>query len=81
MNDTEKKSAFEALRVHYHTFYSRQLRTEGRRKIFENRSGVKTDLGDLEMKEWTQQARKLIRDSDELQLQADLQEWVSEHMR
>ena len=76
MNDKEKKSAFEALRVHYHTFRSRQLRTEGCRKIYGNRSGVKTDLGDLEMEEWPQMARKLIQDSGEQQLQADLQQWV-----
>lgn len=81
MNNAEKMDDFEALRVHYHTFCSRQIRMEGRKKIFENRSGVKTDLGDLEMEEWLQMARKLIQDSGELQLQADLQEWVGEHMR
>lgn len=80
MSDTEKKSAFEALRVHYHTFRSRQLRTEGHRKIYGNRSGVKTDLGDLEMEEWLQMARKLIQDSGEQQLQADLQQWVRERV-
>lgn len=76
MNNTEKMAAFDALRVHYHTFRSCLIRTEGHRKIFENRSGVKTNLGDLEIEEWTRMARELIQDSDELQMQVNLLEWV-----
>ncbi len=80
MDHTEKPITFANLRAHYGTFRSFVIRGEGRDRVYGSRVGVMTNLGDLEQKEWMQLARKLIRESGETQLQAELLEWIPEHM-
>ena len=81
--DSTKKSldhlTFADLRVHYGTGRAFLIRQEYRRNVYGYRKGVKTDLGDLEEKDWIQLATGLILKSGEQQLQKNLLEWEQEH--
>ena len=82
MDSTEKSLddlTFADLRVHYGTGRAFLIRQEYRRNVYGYRKGVKTDLGDLEEKDWIQLATGLIQKSGEQQLQKNLLEWEQEH--
>ena len=82
MDNTEKSLehlTFADLRVHYGTGRAFLIRQEYRRNVYGYRKGVKTDLGDLEEKDWIQLATGLIQKSGEQQLQKNLLEWEQEH--
>ena len=82
MDNTEKSLdalTFSDLRVHYGTGRAFLVRQEGRKKIYGYRKGIKTDVGDLEEKDWIQLASDLILKSGEQQMQKNLLEWEQEH--
>ena len=82
MDNTEKSLddlTFADLRVHYGTGRAFLIRQEYRRNVYGYRKGVKTDLGDLEEKDWIQLATGLILKCGEQQLQKNLLEWEQEH--
>ena len=63
MDNTEKSLdalTCSDLRVHYGTGRAFLGREEGRKKIYGYRKGIKTDVGDLEEKDWIQLASDLI---------------------
>ena len=78
MNHAEKQITFENLRVRYGTSRSYIISGEGRNRVYGNRVGMMTNLGDLEQKEWKRLAQQLIQSSGEEQLQAALLEWTQE---
>lgn len=78
MNYAEKQITFENLRVRYGTLRSYIISGEGRNRVYGNRVGMMTNLGDLDQKEWKRLAQQLIQSSGEEQLQAALLEWTQE---
>ena len=67
----------EELRVMYYTGRSESYGT-GRDKVTTYRTGVQTELGDVEISQWQALMRDIIRRNGELELLAHLTEWELE---
>lgn len=70
--------SFEPLRLHYYVGRCHS-RFSGRNKEYTYVHYAHTDLGEIEMSEWSKLARELIEKHREEKLQEQLLEWVSEH--
>lgn len=70
---------FSDLRVHYGTGRSILVSGSGRNKVYRYRHGVMTDLGDLEISEWTPLAERLIERAGEEELFWLLLDWETQH--
>lgn len=69
---------FENLRVHFFTGKSILLSGSGRDKKYSYRSGVMTDVGDIELSRWRELVHGLIEKANEQALYAQLLKWVKE---
>lgn len=72
----ERPLTFSDLREHYGTGRAYLISQNSREKKYGYRTGIQTDIGDLEVSEWKRLVRELIERSDEQKLQAQLEEWV-----
>lgn len=70
---------FSDLRVHFGTGRSILVSGSGRNKVYRYRHGVMTDLGDLEISEWTPLAEQLIERAGEEELFWLLLDWETQH--
>ena len=69
---------FENLRVHFFTGRSILLSGSGRDKKYSYRSGVMTDVGDIELSRWCELVRGLIKKANEQALHEQLLKWVKD---
>ena len=69
---------FENLRVHYFTGRSILLSGTGRDKKYSYRSGVMTDVGDIELSRWRELVHSLIEKAQEQALHEQLLKWVKD---
>jgi len=69
---------FEDLRVHFFTGKAVLLSGSGRDKKYTYRSGVMTDVGDIELSRWRELVHGLIEKANEQTLHAQLMKWVKE---
>lgn len=81
--DTLKKDTadftFEDLRAHFGTGRSYIKSGSGRDAVYGYRSGIMTNIGDIEENEWAQLMVDLIIRSGETALQEQLRLWAKEH--
>jgi len=70
---------FENLRVKYRTGRSVLLSGSGRDKVYGYRSGMQTNLGDIEEETWIALARDLIDRTGEQELFSWMLAWEKEH--
>ena len=81
--DTLKKNpadlTFEDLRAHFGTGRSYIKSGSGRDAVYGYRSGVMTNIGDIEENEWAQLMMDLVIRSGETALQEQLRFWAKEH--
>lgn len=69
---------FEDLRVHFFTGKAVLLSGSGRDKKYTYRSGVMTDVGDIELSRWRELVHGLIEKSHEQTLYEQLLKWVKD---
>ena len=69
---------FENLRVHFFTGRSILLSGTGRDKKYSYRSGVMTDVGDIELSRWRELVHGLIEKAQEQALHEQLLKWVKD---
>ena len=69
---------FEDLSVHFFTGRSNLLSGSGRDKKYSYRSGVMTDVGDIEISRWRELVRGLIEKAHEQTLHEQLLKWVKD---
>lgn len=69
---------FEDLRVHFFTGRSILLSGSGRDKKYTYRSGVMTDVGDIELSRWREIVHSLIDKAHEQKLHEQLLKWVKD---
>ena len=69
---------FEDLSVHFFTGRSILLSGSGRDKKYSYRSGVMTDVGDIELSRWCELVRGLIKKANEQALHEQLLKWVKD---
>ena len=67
---------FDNLRVHFFTGRSILLSGTGRDKKYSYRSGVMTDVGDIELSRWRELVHGLIEKAHEQTLHEQLLKWV-----
>ena len=67
---------FDNLRVHFFTGRSILLSGSGRDKKYSYRSGVMTDVGDIELSRWRELVHGLIEKAHEQTLHEQLLKWV-----
>lgn len=70
---------FENLQYLYETGRSYTISGSGKNRVTGYRSGVQTEIGDLEISEWKDLMQKLICESGEDQIQQCLLSWVKEN--
>lgn len=75
-----EKLTFEDLRCHFRTGRSYVISGTGRDRKTGYRTGIQTDVGDIEVSEWKMLMKDLIRRSDEEILYELLFQWVSQTM-
>lgn len=73
-----EKLTFEDLRCHFRTGRSYVISGTGRDRKTGYRTGIQTDVGDIEVSEWKMLMKDLIRRSDEEFLYKLLFQWVSQ---
>lgn len=69
----------EDLRVHYQTLHNVHISGTRRNRVTEDRTGMKTNIGDIEISAWMDLIRGLITRLGETDLQEQLQRWVKEN--
>ena len=69
---------FDNLRVHFFTGRSILLSGTGRDKKYSYRSGVMTDVGDIELSRWRELVHGLIEKAHEQTLHEQLLKWVKD---
>ena len=69
---------FDNLRVHFFTGRSILLSGTGRDKKYSYRSGVMTDVGDIELSRWRELVHGLIETAHEQTLHEQLLKWVKD---
>ena len=69
---------FEDLSVHFFTGRSILLSGTGRDKMYSYRSGVMTDVGDIELSRWRELVHGLIEKAHEQTLHEQLLKWVKD---
>ena len=69
----------EDLRVHFRTGRNIHISGSGRNRISKYRTGVLTNIGDIDIAVWTDLMRRLIARLGETELQEQLQQWVKEN--
>jgi len=69
---------FEDLSVHFFTGRSILLSGSGRDKKYSYRSGVMTDVGDIELSRWRELVHGLIEKAHEQTLHEQLLKWVKD---
>ena len=69
---------FDNLRVHFFTGRSILLSGTGRDKKYSYRSGVMTDVGDIELSRWRELVHGLIEKAHEQALHEQLLKWVKD---
>ena len=69
---------FEDLRVHFFTGKAVLLSGSGRDKKYTYRSGVMTDVGDIELSRWREIVHSLIDKAHEQKLHEQLLKWVKD---
>ena len=69
---------FEDLRVHFFTGKAVLLSGSGRDKKYTYRSGVMTDVGDIELSRWRELVHGLVEKAQEQPLYEQLLKWVKE---
>lgn len=72
--------SFQELRLHYTTGRSYTISGSGRDRRTGYRTGVMTDVGDLEISEWRALVRQLIDRFGEQKLHNQLLTWVTKSM-
>ena len=74
-----RESMFAELRIHYRTGRSYLIRGSGRNKEMGYRTGVMTDLGDLELSDWIGRIKAIIAQFGEQETYENLLQWLKEH--
>ena len=69
----------EDLRVHFGTGQAVRISGSGRNRISKYRTGVQTNIGDMETSVWMDLMRHLIARLGETELQEHLRQWVKEN--
>ena len=69
----------EDLRVHFRTGRVVCISGSGRNRITKYRTGVQTNIGDIETSVWVDLMRRLIAQLGETELQEQMQQWVKEN--
>lgn len=75
-----EKLTFKDLRCHFETGQSYVISGRGRDRKTGYRTGIQTNVGDIEVSEWKMLMKDLIRRSDEEFLYKLLFQWVSQNI-
>lgn len=79
LSEIPETASFQDLRPHFQTGRSVRLPSEWRGKKYGYRTGVMTDIGDIEISVWRDAALRLIQNSGEMPIYNALVTWVSQH--
>ena len=69
----------EDLRVHHGTGRSVHISGSGRNRVTKYRTGIQTNIGDIEISVWMDLMQQVITWLCETELQEQLQQWVKEN--